>query len=47
MDETKVRIMEYRIIRIKLVDGTIIHGQVNINQEEGYDRVSDLLGSQA
>lgn len=47
MDETKVRIMEYRIIRIKLVDGTIIHGQVNINQEEGYDRLSDLLGSQA
>ncbi len=34
-----------RIIRVKLVDGTEINGQVNINRDPGYDRLSDLLGS--
>lgn len=36
---------EYRIIRIKLIDGTLINGQVNINRDDGYDRLSDLLNS--
>jgi hypothetical protein len=34
-----------RIIRLKLVDGTMINGQVNINKDPGYDRLSDLVGS--
>ena len=35
-----------RIVRIKLVDGSLINGQVNINKgETGYDRLSDLLVS--
>ncbi len=41
----KVREINSRIIRIKLVNGTCINGQVNINQEQGYDRLSDLVGS--
>lgn len=35
-----------RIVRIKLIDGTQINGQVNIQKGEvGYDRLSDLLES--
>ncbi|WP_022668395.1 hypothetical protein [Desulfospira joergensenii] len=43
--DNKIRVTEYRIIMIKLVDGTTINGQANINQEHGYDRLSDLVGS--
>ncbi len=32
-----------RIVRLKLVDGTLINGQVNIAHDPGYDRVSDLV----
>ena len=34
-----------RIIRLKLVDGTRINGQVNINRDHGYDRLSDLVAN--
>lgn len=34
-----------RIIRIKLIDGTKINGRVNINRNEGFDRLSDLVAS--
>lgn len=34
-----------RIIRVKLIDGTQISGQININKgSAGYDRLSDLIG---
>ena len=32
-----------RIIRLKLVDGTVMNGHVNINRDHGYDRLSDLI----
>ena len=35
-----------RIIRIKLVDGTKVNGKVNINRNDGFDRVSDLVNSE-
>ncbi len=42
MDENKD--IKNRIIRIKLIDGTQINGQVNIDKgSAGYDRLSDLL----
>ena len=34
-----------RIIRVKLIDGSMIHGRVNLNRSEGFDRVSDLVVS--
>ena len=34
-----------RIIRMKLIDGTKINGQVNINRDHGYDRLSDLVAN--
>lgn len=34
---------ESRIIRVKLVDGTKINGQVNIKNGAGHDRLSDLV----
>ncbi len=43
MDNSKN--IDSRIIRLKLVDGTTVNGQVNINKDPGYDRVSDLVGS--
>jgi hypothetical protein len=36
--------IESRSIRIKLVDGTQINGEVNLNRGNGYDRLSDLVG---
>ncbi|WP_153307426.1 hypothetical protein [Desulfospira joergensenii] len=39
------RPIKSRIVRLKLIDGTLVSGQVNINQEYGYDRLSDLLSS--
>ncbi len=41
----KSREIESRIIRIKLIDNTLITGQVNLNREsiEEYARLSDLL----
>ncbi|MDX2441423.1 MAG: hypothetical protein QNK40_12850 [Desulfobacterales bacterium] len=37
--------LESRIIRLKLIDGTTVNGQVNIKKGPGYDRLSDLVGS--
>ncbi|MCD4723152.1 MAG: hypothetical protein K8S13_25325 [Desulfobacula sp.] len=34
-----------RIIRLRLVDGTHVNGQININREQGYDRLSDLIAN--
>lgn len=34
------------IIRIKLMDGSKINGRVNINRNQGFDRLSDLVTSQ-
>ncbi len=34
-----------RIIRIRLADGTMISGQININRDHGYDRLSDLVAN--
>jgi len=36
--------VEDRIIRLKLVDGTLINGQVNIARGKGYGRLSELVG---
>ena len=43
MDKSKK--VENRTIRIKLVDGTLINGQVNIARDPGHDRLSDLLAN--
>lgn len=40
---SKLREMDIRSIRIKLVDGTKMNGQININREPGHDRLSDLI----
>ncbi len=37
--------LDSRNIRIQLVDGTKVNGQVNIKKDPGYDRLSDLVGS--
>ncbi|RLC06027.1 MAG: hypothetical protein DRH34_01340 [Deltaproteobacteria bacterium] len=42
---SKLKEMDIRTIHIKLIDGTRINGQVNINREPGHDRVSDLIGT--
>ena len=34
-----------RIIRIQLVDGTKVNGRVNINRDDGFDRLSVLINS--
>ena len=34
-----------RIIRLRLTDGTMINGQININRDQGYDRLSDLVAN--
>ncbi len=32
-----------RIVRIKMIDGSTVNGQVNIKRDPGHDRLSDLL----
>jgi len=44
MEVHAMKTVESRSIRIKLVDGTQINGEVNINRGNGYDRLSDLVG---
>lgn len=44
-NQTGNRQIQGRIVRLKLVDGTLVNGQVNIDREEGYDRLSDLISS--
>ena len=34
-----------RSIRIKLIDGSQVNGQINIDREPGYNRLSDLVAS--
>lgn len=36
-----------RIVRLKLVGGTLINGQVNLRRPPGYDRLSDLVSDYA
>ncbi len=35
-----------RIIRIKLIDGSQVNGQVNLNRDPQYGRLSDLVASE-
>ncbi len=35
--------IDSRIIRIKLMDGTFVTGQINISRAPGYERVSDMV----
>ncbi|MBU1344501.1 MAG: hypothetical protein KKD66_23045 [Proteobacteria bacterium] len=35
--------IESRIVRIKMTDGSLVNGQVNILREPGHDRLSDLV----
>ncbi len=37
--------LNIRIIRMKLIDGSQVNGQVNINRNPRYDRLSDLVAS--
>lgn len=39
------REVKARIIRLKLVDGAMVNGQININRDQGYDRLSDLVAN--
>lgn len=39
------REVKARIIRLRLVDGTQVNGQININREQGYNRLSDLIAN--
>jgi len=41
--DTASKEIKARIVRLKLVDGTLVNGQVNINRHQGYDRLSDLI----
>ncbi|THB78250.1 MAG: hypothetical protein D3926_13480 [Desulfobacteraceae bacterium] len=45
MEEEIHKEIKNRIIRLKMIDGTTITGQVNINREPGYDRLSDMVVS--
>ncbi len=37
--------IESRIIRMRLIDGTQVNGQVNLNRNTQHDRLSDLICS--
>jgi len=37
--------IEPRIIRLKMIDGSRINGQVNIKRSPGYDRLSEIVAS--
>ena len=41
--DTMPKEVKERIIRLRLVDGTMANGQININRDQGYDRLSDLI----
>ncbi|MCK5165071.1 MAG: hypothetical protein KAJ25_07420 [Desulfobacula sp.] len=45
VERTPNKEVKDRIIRIKLIDGSLVNGQVNINREPQYDRLSDLIAS--
>lgn len=42
-EKSYTRKIQGRIVRLKLVDGTLVNGQVNLLRQEGYERVSDLV----
>ncbi len=42
---TAKKAVNNRIIRIRLVDGSMVNGQVNIGRDQGYDRLSDLVAN--
>jgi len=44
-NKTTEKTINNRIIRLKLVDGTQVNGQININRDKGYDRLSDLIAN--
>lgn len=37
--------IESRLIRLTMVNGDLITGQVNLNKEPGHNRLSDLISS--
>ncbi len=41
--KTRTTDMKGRIVRLKLIDGSLINGQANIAREPGYERLSDLI----
>ncbi len=43
---TPFKEIQSRIIRIKLVDGFQVNGQVNLNRDPQYDRLSDLIANE-
>ncbi len=44
-DSKPISDVQNRFVRIMLIDGTRINGQININRSLGYDRLSDLISS--
>ncbi|MBW2653992.1 MAG: hypothetical protein JRC91_03395 [Deltaproteobacteria bacterium] len=44
-EQTPKKEVKNRAVRIKLIDGSQVSGQVNINRDPGYDRASDLVTS--
>ncbi|MBU8848575.1 MAG: hypothetical protein KOO65_03820 [Desulfobacterales bacterium] len=44
-EQTPNKEIKDRTVRIKLIDGSQVSGQVNINRDPGYDRASDLVTS--
>ncbi|MBC2705520.1 hypothetical protein [Desulfobacula sp.] len=44
-EQTQSKEIKGRSIRIRLIDGSQVSGQVNINRDPGYDRASDLVTS--
>jgi len=45
-EESQTKEIKDRIIRIKLVDGSNINGRINVNKNNGFDRLSDLVNSE-
>ncbi|MFH1152406.1 MAG: hypothetical protein V1793_01200 [Pseudomonadota bacterium] len=44
MDDTPItREINSRTLRMKLIDGSLISGQVNIKRAPGFERVSDMV----
>ncbi|WP_299983713.1 hypothetical protein [Desulfobacula sp.] len=44
-EQTLNKEIKNRTVRIRLIDGSQVSGQVNINRDPGYDRASDLVTS--
>lgn len=37
------REIDSRVVRLKLLDGSLVTGQVNLNRAPGFERVSDIV----